>query len=347
MSISLRHIEAPSATDIGNNIIEFLHYLGGPSSIFLPGTDTSRTRALVTLLHGNEPSGSMAVFRWLKAQQKPAVNILCIIASVDTALTAPVLNHRMLPSQRDLNRCFQGPFDDYQGRLAASILECLQRYQPEAVIDMHNTSGSGPAFSVVTHMDNKHDALASLFVKRLVVTNIRLGALMEISEDWFPTVTIECGGREDLEAHETAWEGICRYFTEDDVLHDKDRDFGLELLCNPVRFELLPGVTVTYSEQADPSYDLTLINTIEHCNAGVTPANTRLGWVRCEQASKLFRSTNSRDQCVLEALVYIDDGALYTKQDLKLFMITGNAAIAKSDCVFYAVKSDGQEIIHS
>lgn len=346
MSVTLRYIEAPDPAAIGNNLLEFMNYLGGPSCIFLPGRDYKRTRALVTLLHGNEPSGSRAVFRWIKSQQQPAVNIICIIASVNTALTPPLLQQRMLATQRDLNRCFQGPFNDDQGQLAASILECLKHYQPEAVIDMHNTSGSGPAFSVVTHMDSNHDALASLFVKRMIVTGLRLGALMEISEDWFPTVTVECGGREDEEAHEIAWDGLCRYFLNTDVLLTEARDFGLELLRNPVRFELQPGVTVTYSDRAEPAYDLTLIDSIEHCNSGTTVADTPLGWVNCEQTSTLFRSTNSRDQCVLEALVYIRDGILYTKQDLKLSMVTNNAEIAKSDCVFYAVKSDGQEIIH-
>ena len=56
-------------------------------------------------------------------------------------------------------------------------------HHPEAVIDLHNTSGSGPSFGVCTHMDRQHDALVSLFTQRLIVSNLGLGALMEISED--------------------------------------------------------------------------------------------------------------------------------------------------------------------
>jgi hypothetical protein len=42
--------------------------------------------------------------------------------------------------------------------------------------------------------------------------------------------------------------------------------------------------------------------------------------------------------------VRISDGKLYPAQPLKLFMITNNAAIAHSDCLFYAVADDGSSI---
>ena len=170
-------VKEPLATDIGDNVEAFLRSLEGPTCFFLEGEDDSRTRALVTLLHGNEPSGAMAVFRWLKSCQRPAVNIVVIVASVAAALEFPVFSHRMLPRARDLNRCFRPPFDDAQGALAEEILEILHMHHPEAVIDMHNTSGSGPSFGVCTHMDHQHDALVSLFTQRLIVSNLGLGAL--------------------------------------------------------------------------------------------------------------------------------------------------------------------------
>jgi predicted deacylase len=160
----------------------------------------------------------MALFRWLKSGQRPAVNTVCIVASVTAAATAPRFSHRMLPGVRDLNRCFRPPFADEQGKLAEEILEILRMHHPEAVIDMHNTSGSGPAFGVCTHMDRQHDALVSIFTKRLIVSNLGLGALMDISEHSYPTVTIEVGGHQDEEAHELAYEGLCRYFTGTTVL---------------------------------------------------------------------------------------------------------------------------------
>ncbi|MCB1688532.1 MAG: succinylglutamate desuccinylase/aspartoacylase family protein [Halioglobus sp.] len=339
----IQFIRNPAASSIGNNAQEFLRLLGGPACLFLEGEDDTRTRALVTLLHGNEPSGLMALFRWLKSGQRPAVNVVCIVASVVAALEPPVFSHRMLPRARDLNRCFRAPFDDAQGALAEEILEILRVHHPEAVIDIHNTSGSGPSFGVCTHMDREHDALVSLFTQRLIVSNLGLGALMDISEHSYPTVTVEVGGRLDEEAHELAYEGLCRYFKSPAVLSQGKTDWGLELLYDPIRLELCEHVTLTYSDAPSESYDITLRTDIEHHNFGSVSADTLLGWARGSERS-LFTALDASGRCAVTRLVRIVDGELYPARPLKLFMITNNAAIAESDCLFYAVADDGSAI---
>ncbi len=338
-----KFIRDPLAVDIGNNVEEFLQELGGPACIFLDGKDSTRTRALVTLQHGNEPSGVMALFRWLKSGQQPAVNVVCIVASVSAALEPPLFSHRMLPRARDLNRCYKPPFDDAQGALAEEILEILHMHHPEAVIDLHNTSGSGPSFGVCTYMDRQHDALVSLFTQRLIVSNLGLGALMEISEHSYPTVTVEVGGRLDDEAHELAYEGMCRYFLSETVLAQGDTDWGLELLRDPIRLELNDNVSLTYAEHIREDYDITLKSDIEHHNFGGVTADTMLGWARGD-ARRLFTAQDAGGRCAVGSLVRIDEGVLYAAQPLKLFMITNNAAIAESDCLFYAVADDGGAI---
>lgn len=338
-----RFIRDPLATELGNNIEEFLEGLGGPACIHLEGQDQTRTRALVTLLHGNEPSGAMALFRWLKSGRRPAVNVVCIVASVEAALEPPRFSHRMLPRARDLNRCFRPPFDDAQGVLAEEILEILRMHHPEAVVDMHNTSGSGPSFGVCTHMDRQHDALVSLFTQRMIISHLGLGALMEISEHSYPTVTVEVGGRQDEEAHELAFEGMCRYFEAEQVLAQEDTDWGLELLRDPIRLELNEHVTLTYAEQPRQNYDITLKPDIEHHNFGGVTTETQLGWAS-GAARKLFTAQDAGGRCAVSRLIRIEDGVLYPAQALKLFMITNNASIAHSDCLFYAVSDDGSTI---
>ncbi len=338
-----KFIRDPLATDIGDNVEEFLRRLGGPACLFLEGDDGSRTRALVTLQHGNEPSGVMALYRWLKSGRRPAVNVVCIVASVAAALEPPLFSHRMLPRARDLNRCYKPPFDDAQGALAEEILEILHLHRPEAVIDMHNTSGSGPSFGVCTYMDRQHDALVSLFTQRLIVSNLGLGALMEISEHSYPTVTVEVGGRLDEEAHELAFEGMCRYFEAESVLAQEETDWGLELLRDPIRLELNDNVSLTYAEKMRVDYDITLKPDIEHHNFGGVTQETVLGWASGD-ARRLFSAQDAGGRCAVSRLVRIEDGVLYPAQPLKLFMITTNAAIAESDCLFYAVADDGRAI---
>ncbi len=338
-----RFLRNPLSSELGDSVEDFLCRLDGPACVFIDGEDATRTRALVTLLHGNEPSGVMALFRWLKSSGKPAVNVLCIIASVVAALEPPLFSHRMLPRARDLNRCFRPPYEDAQGALAEELLEILHLHQPEAVIDMHNTSGSGPAFGVCTFMDRQHSALVSLFTRRLIVSNLRLGALMDISEHHYPTVTVEVGGRLDNEAHELAWEGLQRYFSADQLFAGAAADPDIELLHDPIRLELQEHVTLTYEEKPDPSYDITLRPDIENLNFGSVTPDTLLGWAR-GPARSLFVATDEGGRCAVSRLVHIRDGEIFPAQPLKLFMITNNAAIASADCLLYAVAYDGRAI---
>ncbi len=338
-----KFVRDPDPRDLGYNIEEFLRWMDGPTCFHLTGENTTRTRAMVTLLHGNEPSGTIALYRWLKSGRRPATNVVCLVASVGAALEAPVFSHRMLPRARDLNRCFRPPYEDAQGVLAEEILEILRLHRPEAVIDMHNTSGSGPAFGVCTFMDRHHDALVSLFTQRLIVSDLGLGALMEISEEACPTVTVEVGGRMDDEAHELAFEGMCRYFQAGTVLCPGDTDWGLELLRDPIRLELNENVTLTYAEEPCDNYDITLKPDIEHHNFGGVKADTLLGWARGAE-TQLFTALDAGGRCAVTKLVRIDNGKMYPAQPLKLFMITNNAAIAHSDCLFYAVSDDGSTI---
>ena len=209
----------PGVQLIGASAIEFLKLLPGPTHIHVSGKDTSRCRAVVTLLHGNEPSGLHAIFETLRQQIVPAVDIHYFIPSVDAAKQAPGFIYRMLPHQKDLNRCFMKPHGDTeQDLLAQDLLQKLIRFNPESVIDIHNTSGSSPSFGVTTFMDERHDAMVSLFTHRMIITDLLLGSLMEISTSLMPAVTIECGGAEDAESNLMAIEGLKKYITYDDVL---------------------------------------------------------------------------------------------------------------------------------
>ncbi len=328
----------PPADELGSNELEFLDILGGPACLVVPGRDRSRCRFLVTLLHGNEPSGTIALHRWLTHPRAvPAVDIYCVVMNTEAALTRPHFSLRQLPGRRDLNRCFREPFADAEGQLAASLLNLIHHHQPEALVDIHNTSGMGPSFGVAVFYDRQHDALVSLFTERLVVTDLRLGALMELSDHEVPTVTIECGGSQDLESHEIAFDGLLRYVSLPQLFVAPDSDWPLDVLHHPVRLELDPTVAIAYAEQPSPEADLCLRVDIEHFNFGEVCGATPLGWVsqRGWQGIRVVdsRGTNHRDAYLRE-----EGGQLYPATRLKLFMITSNPTIALSDCLCYAVR---------
>lgn len=332
----LNIIRNPDSQIIGTSVISFLQNLAGPTAIFLDGNDSTRTRAVCTLLHGNEPSGVHAIYHYLSAGVKPAVNALFIIASVEASLTEPQFSHRMLPGKRDLNRCFRAPFNDEQGVIAEAILKLIHSVKPEALVDLHNTSGSGPAFGVAIKEDVDHLALTSLFTNDLIVTDLRLGAIMEISEADVPTVTIECGGANDTSAKFVAQEGITRYLSADNIHAEEGMHYRVNIFHNPIRLELKPGGVAAYADQKQPDVDITLPKNAERLNYGMVPHEEPLAFLGNRGLAVLTAKDHNGNER-LEAFFEESDGQLFSTHPIKLFMVTTNADIAASDCLFYFI----------
>ena len=153
--------ENPSQDEIADSVPNLLQQLDGPTWIYIQGQDSSRCRVVTTLLHGNEPSGLHALHKWLRSDYQPVVDLYCFVGSVEAARETPGFHHRQLPGARDLNRCFRPPFNDEQGRIAADLLHRICAVQPEAVIDIHNTSGAGPSFAVACDNSPAHRSISN------------------------------------------------------------------------------------------------------------------------------------------------------------------------------------------
>ena len=320
--------------DLELDAVSWLQQLGQSCWIDVPGLDRSRRRVVTTLLHGNEPSGLLALHRWLRQRPTPVVNMSFLVASVAAALQPPFFSLRMPAGQRDLNRCFKAPFYDRQGVLAQRIMARIASLQAECLVDIHNTSGSGPSFAVAITNQFEQRALAGFFCRRMIVTDFRLGSLMEIQAGC-PTITIECGGARDSESEATAFAGIERLATTENLFAAGSGD-EMEILHHPVRVVLSPQATITYSDRLSEDTDITLWPTIEHCNHGITPVDRCLGWVGAD-GLQLLKADNAAGEDQLPRLLREHNGWLYPARNLQLFMATTNAAIARSDCLFYAV----------
>jgi hypothetical protein len=335
MKRPIQFLRNPEPARIPADFLAFLRKLGGPTLIVLDGEERERTRAMATLLHGNEPSGARAIHQWLLGGRRPRTKLLCLVASVHTALHEEALRHRSMPGQRDQNRCFRPPFDDAPGHIAGHFLELLQQHRPECLLDLHNTSGVGPAFGVVPHEDLAHEAIVSRFCSHLIVTDLRLGSLMEISGSPCPAVTVECGGARDPVADRIAREGLERYLLDEDVMGTLAGERRLDVYHHPVRLELEPGASIAYCDEPLPGMD-------SHRGAGAGALQLRrrrpryahrlAGGARHRGAARAQR----RGEDVLAQYFTARDGRLYPSQKLRLFMVTTNPQIALSDCLLYA-----------
>jgi hypothetical protein len=325
---------APGAP-VPGKLEDFLAQLGGPSLLRLPGRDGTRARALATLLHGNEPSGSRALHAWLRGGRTPAVDVLVFLGAPEAALGPPLFAHRMLPGRPDLNRCFLPPFaDSREARVARELVETLRAASPEALVDLHNTTGHTPAYGVGPRPGERELALAALFAERFIHNDLRLGALVEACADAFPSVVVECGLAGAPESDRVAARGL-EVFLEAERLPDRAPP-GMAVHGGPVRVALRPGARVAYAAAPVDGADLTLLAVLDRHNFAAQPAGTLLGWLGRPGPLPLV-ATDGRGRDVTSELFASRDVRLTTSRALVPVMVTVDPEIAERDCLFYAV----------
>lgn len=333
----LRTVDAPRPADLPGTPAAFLAGLGRPTLLRIPGRDRSRVRVVTTLLHGNEPSGLRALHAWLRSDPAPAVDVIAIIASVETAMHGDGFVHRALPGRRDLNRCFFGPADDPEGALAAAILEALRAAAPEAVIDIHNNTGHNPAYAVGPHAGERELALCAHFGDRFVHSTLRLGALVEATIGFAPSATIEVGRAGDPAADRTALVGLESYVAAEDPTAAPEGDRTMQVYQDPRRVSLRPGISLAFADAPVEGADLTIRADVERHNFVTVAAGEPIGWVRADVDRPLeVRCADGRDHT--DDSFAISEGRLALRRGGVPIMVTTNAAVARSDCLFYLVQ---------
>lgn len=325
--------------DLPEGEIEFLSSLGGPTLIVVPGADPKQTRVITTLLHGNEPSGLRAMHRWLRAGGRPATNALLFIACVDTALRRPYFSYRHLPERRDFNRCFNPPWQDPEGELAEAMLAAIVAAAPEYLVDIHNNTGHNPAYGVAVRISEAEIGLVALFASRVVHAPLSLGTLVEATIDHFPSVTIECGRSGAPEADDVALAGLTAFLENDDLaLGGANR--AMRIFEEPIRVCIANEVRLTFGDTWDVEADLTISTDIDRHNFERLRSGSRIGWVRPGSSWPLDARRTDGSECS-HSIFRIRGDVLETCRDLIPIMMTTQPEIAKSDCLFYAVREGG------
>lgn len=329
----IRHVTDLGQVAVEGSDIEFLRSLGGPTLLEQSGQDGSRTRFVSTLLHGNEPSGTRALQRWLCERETPKTNTVFYIGSVHAALAAPEYSHRTLPGEPDANRCFVEPFNGPAGELSKRLIDDIRAMAPEALVDLHNNTGHNPAYAVLTRLDRTHAQLTRLFAAKCVLSDIRLGTLIEATEEICPSVVIECGLAGARQADEAAFQGLRAFLTKDDVFESVELEGPeLEVLENPLRVTLQPGTALRYGDAPGPGFTLRV--DLDRHNFELAAEGTVLGWLSPESEWPLLATgADGRDRS--KDMFVLQGHTVFFRRPAIPVMMTQQVEIARSDCLFY------------
>lgn len=315
----------------------FLNQLRGLTVFDIRGKDTSRTRVVTTLIHGNEPSGFIACHLWLRDLQVPQTNIRIVFCNLEAAQTKPIFTRRYVGESDDLNRFFgvEGEPENKTESLISLrvklIKQVINAVNPEAIIDLHNTSGVSAAFGVSISDDPLLLDLTALFASRLVLTGLRIGALMEQPFN-APIITVECGGANEIVSHQVATQGLTEYFTRDNLFDPRERDVVIHR--HPIRLKLTGDTSVNFASHRLPTTDVTFIVDMEQFNHHPTPAGEFIGWYQSDTLLPL-QAIDENGVNQIDQLFTLEDGRIYTKHAIQMFMATTNVEIATNDCICY------------
>jgi hypothetical protein len=329
----IMYYKESDSLNMANTPLGFLRQLCGLCIFDIQGIDTNRTRVMTTLIHGNEPSGFIAFHRWLQKKVKPAVNMRFIVCNIEAAQLSPEFSHRYLESGQDLNRFFASKDENVAiVNRAQQIKQAIIEVKPEAVIDFHNTSGLSPAFGVAIDNNDQTLDLISLFTNKVILTGLRVGAIME-QNLLAPVVTIECGGAGQMQSHQLAYTGLSKFVSETNIF---DRHASqVEIHQHPCRVELMPNISIAFGENHLTKADVTLRVDAEKLNDKLTEQGELIGWY--EGKGKLpFTVKNEQGIEQVTAMFSLQNNCIFTKQSMQIFMATTNVDIATNDCLFYA-----------
>jgi len=335
----ISYIQDPSDSELKADYQQFLLSLIGPTIIDITGKNNKKTRVFTTLMQGDEPSGLAAIHRWLTQDwqdEKPETNVRFIIVSVEAASKNPIFSQRHLKDGLDINRCFNSGLKHGYFQRANLIDSAIRSVNPDCVIDIHNTSGNSPSFTVAKSACSVTLNLASVFSDTLILSGISHGALTEQSFDC-PTLTIEAGSHLDQQSYELLYQGISQ-ITSTPCLCQLNSSNVVKVLNKPYRLVLQTDSTLSFNNEDLGNEGVTIKNTIEQFNFGSANSGQIIGWLDSEGFDHLQLLDESNEDRI-EDFLQIRENKLLLKENVLIFKATTSIDLAKNDCIFYLLRS--------
>ncbi|MGZ8239833.1 MAG: M14 family metallopeptidase [Methylobacter sp.] len=312
---------------------ENLHQLIPQPALFhLPGK-RSDTLFVSVLLHGNEPTGFLALQRLL---QKYHQQILPRPVSIFFGNTqAARLNLRRLDGQPDFNRVWPGTTlpESPERQVTEQIVAAMRQRKLFASIDIHNNTGLNPHYACVNKLDNDFLQLGALFGRLLVHFTHPKGTQSAAFAEFCPAVTLECGrpGQEHGTEHAFEFLDSCLHLAEIPSHPVAKQD--IDIYHTAAQVTVADDATFSFSED---TADLFLNHDLERMNFTDIAAGTVLG--KTNHACLPVIAKNEYGEDVTRRFFSNDRQQLVITRPAMPSMLTLDERVIRQDCLCYLME---------
>lgn len=324
-------------TDLPNGLldvaVENLHQLIPQPALFhLPGRRDD-TIFVSVLLHGNEPTGFLAMQRLLQKYHRQTLPRGLSIFFGNTQ--AARLNQRRLDGQPDFNRVWPGTHepDSPEQQWAAQIVDIMRQRKLFASIDVHNNTGLNPHYACVNKLDSDFLQLGRLFGRLLVYFTHPKGTQSMAFAELCPAVTLECGRPGQLHGTEHAFEYLdsCLHLTELPEYSVSKRD--IDIYHTVAQVTIADDCNFSFS---DEKADLYLNHDLEQMNFTDVSVGTVFGKIRQAGLPVIARSDEGVE--VTAQFFRNQAGQLELIRPAMPSMLTLNERVIRQDCLCYLME---------
>ncbi|MGY6277854.1 M14 family metallopeptidase [Methylomonas sp. MgM2] len=313
--------------------VEQLYALVPEPTLFHLSGKRPETLFVSVLLHGNEPTGFLAVQKLLQKYQGQTLPRGLTLFFGNTQ--AAKFNQRRLEHQCDFNRIWPGTAlpHSVETEWARQICDSMRRRGTFASIDVHNNTGLNPHYACVNKLDDTFLHLGALFGRLLVYFTHPKGVQSGAFAEFCPAVTLECGRPDQPSGIEHAFQFI------DSCLHLH------EFPAHPIArhdvdiYHTVAQVTVderiSFSFD-DTAADLCLSSDLERMNFTEIQAGTSLGEVNGGHIPVIARDNDGNP--ITEQFFRLTDGQLQITKATMPSMLTLNEQVIRQDCLCYLME---------
>ncbi len=311
--------------------LDDLHTLfSGPTLLHLPGRRPEPLFVAV-LLHGNEPSGFLALQRFLRVMEnRPLPRALSIFIGNIAAVRE---NVRSLNGQPDYNRIWcPGPLPEHQ--MAHQVMAEMVRKGVFASIDFHNNTANNPHYGCTSHLDNASLNLAYLFSRDMVFFQQPETVLSNAFAELCPSVTVECGPADAIDGIKRARAYLERCIHLEHIPETPLTSDQINLYRTVAVMYIKPGIPFGFGAgngtiRFDPDLD--------RLNFQELPTGFRLADLSLIEQPALVVLDNQKKP-VFDDYFTQKNGHLLTRQPVIPAMMTTNHDNIRKDCLGYIME---------